>query len=184
MTPIAAEVVVIPHVDHGRGPVECSLSTPGEDLLVVLAVLAQLQLVRVEIVREPASTYSGEGSISLATQVLPYLEQIRFADREQFACIHLNARSAPLGIEIVSVGSLSASLVHPREIFKAAIMNNAAAVILAHNHPTGDPSPSSQDLELTKRLCQAGEILGIEVLDHVIVTPRENFLSMKEAGIL
>ena len=143
-----------------------------------------LQLIRVELVREPVPTYSGQISICSATQVLPYLDQIRFADREQFACIHLTARNNPISLEIVSIGSLNSSLVHPREIFKAAIINNAAALILAHNHPSAETNPSRQDLELTKRLSQAGEILGIEVLDHIIVTSSGQFLSMKEAGML
>jgi DNA repair protein RadC len=72
----------------------------------------------------------------------------------------------------VSVGSLNASIVHPREVFKAAVMASAAAVVLVHNHPSGDPEPSEEDLAITKRLVEAGELLGISVLDHIVVAAR------------
>ncbi|MFZ2969993.1 MAG: JAB domain-containing protein [Minisyncoccia bacterium] len=83
----------------------------------------------------------------------------------------------------VSVGSLNASIVHPREVFSEAIKNKAASVIFAHNHPSGDTEPSEDDLEITKRLIEAGKILGIEIIDHIIVT-KNGFLSFKEKGIL
>ena len=100
------------------------------------------------------------------------------ADREIFVALHLNARNQPVGHEVVSIGSL----VHPREIFKAAILSNSAGVILVHNHPSGDATPSREDIELTRRMVKAGEILGIEVLDHIIVAG-DRFLSMKETGL-
>ena len=96
--------------------------------------------------------------------------------------VFLNARNQVICREDVSVGSLNASLVHPREVFVAAVGSSAASVILAHNHPSGDVTPSREDIELTKRMVQAGEIMGIEVLDHLIVG-QERFLSMKEAGL-
>ena len=92
--------------------------------------------------------------------------------REIFLVVLLNARHEVLGVETVSVGSLNASIVHPREVFKPAIMQSAASVVLAHNHPSGDPEPSEEDLTITKRLVEAGELLGIGVLDHVIVAGR------------
>ena len=88
-----------------------------------------------------------------------------------------------LGINTVSIGSLSTSIVHPREVFKAAILMGAANIILAHNHPSGDPSPSKEDIEITQRLAKAGEILGIEVLDHLILTP-SGHISFKDKGLL
>jgi DNA repair protein RadC len=90
-------------------------------------------------------------------------------DREKFLVAHLDAKHRPIGIELVSVGSLTASIVHPREVFKAAVLQNAAAVILCHNHPSGDSAPSPEDMAITSRLCEAGEVLGIRVLDHVII---------------
>jgi DNA repair protein RadC len=101
--------------------------------------------------------------------------------KEHFYLIPLDSRN--WSINEVSLGSLNASIVHPRETFAEAIKSKAASVIIAHNHPSGDPEPSEGDLEITKRLVEAGKVLDIEVLDHVIVT-KETFLSMKEKGIL
>lgn len=100
-------------------------------------------------------------------------------DREHFAVILLNARNQVLSKEVVSVGSLDASIVHPREIFKDSIRRNAAAIVLAHNHPSGDPTPSDEDLEVTRRLARSGRLLGIEVMDHVVVG-RSSFVSIRE----
>ncbi|CAD7782800.1 MAG: hypothetical protein KCCBMMGE_01538 [Candidatus Methanoperedenaceae archaeon GB37] len=85
--------------------------------------------------------------------------------------------------EIISVGSLNASLVHPREVFEPAVRNLAAQIILAHNHPSGDPEPSEDDITVTKRLIEAGKIMGIEVVDHIIVV-KNGFFSFKEKGLL
>lgn len=101
--------------------------------------------------------------------------------KEHFYLIALNSRN--WSIHEVSVGSLNASIVHPREVFAEAIKNKAASVIFGHNHPSGDPEPSEDDLVITKRLVEAGKILDIEVLDHIVVT-KEKFLSMREKGIL
>jgi len=101
--------------------------------------------------------------------------------KEHFYMIALNSRNH--SITEVSVGSLNASIVHPREVFEEAIKNKAASVIFAHNHPSGDPEPSEDDLAITKRLVEAGKILGIEVLDHVIVT-KTGFFSFKEKGLI
>lgn len=102
--------------------------------------------------------------------------------KEHFICLFLNARNQVLCREQVSVGSLNASLVHPREVFAPAIGSAAASVILAHNHPSGDVTPSREDIELTRRMVQAGDIMGIEVLDHLIIG-KSRFLSMKEANL-
>ncbi len=101
--------------------------------------------------------------------------------KEHFYLIALDSRN--WSIHEVSLGTLNASIVHPREAFTEAIKSKAASVIIAHNHPSGDPEPSQDDLEITKRLVEAGKVLDIEVLDHIIVT-KETFLSMKEKGIL
>ncbi len=101
--------------------------------------------------------------------------------KEHFYIIAVNSRNH--SIAEVSIGTLNASLVHPREAFSEAIKANAASVIFAHNHPSGDPEPSEDDLAITKRLVEAGKILGIEVLDHVIVT-KDNFLSFKAKGLI
>jgi DNA repair protein RadC len=98
--------------------------------------------------------------------------RLRKETREHFLVLLLNARHEVMGRETVSVGSLNASIVHPREVFRPAVVGSAAAVVLVHNHPSGDPEPSEEDLSITKRLVEAGELLGISVLDHVIVASR------------
>jgi DNA repair protein RadC len=102
-------------------------------------------------------------------------KDLKKCDREKFICIHLNNKNQIISFEVVSTGSLTSSIVHPREVYKGAILSNAASVIFMHNHPSGDPEPSNDDLEITKRLEKAGEILGISVLDHIIVGPKRFF---------
>jgi DNA repair protein RadC len=103
-------------------------------------------------------------------------------DRENFVVVLLNTKNEVIETSTVSVGTLGASLVHPREVFKPAVRASAASVILAHNHPSGKVEPSREDREVTRRLGEAAEILGIEMLDHVIVG--DGYFSMKEHGIL
>lgn len=104
--------------------------------------------------------------------------------KEQFQVILLNAKNNILDVEcIVSEGTLTASLVHPREIFKSAIQHSAHAIILAHNHPSGDATPSREDREVTERLVQAGKVIGIEVLDHLIIG-RGDYTSFREKGLV
>lgn len=121
-------------------------------------------------------------SISRPVDVVSMVADIKDRRKEYFVAVFLNARNQVICRETVSVGSLNASLVHPREVFFPAVGSSAASVILAHNHPSGDVTPSKEDIELTRRMAQAGEIMGIEVLDHIIVGP-ERFLSMKEANL-
>lgn len=98
--------------------------------------------------------------------------KLRKEHREHFQVLLLNSRHEVIGKETISIGSLNASIVHPREVFKPAIIASAASIILVHNHPSGDPEPSEEDIAITKRLVKAGELLGIQVLDHVIVSAR------------
>lgn len=105
-------------------------------------------------------------------------------EREHFMAAFLDARSKVKGVAVISVGTLSASLVHPREVFRPGIVAGAAAVVLCHNHPSGDPASSPEDRESTRRLAQAGELLDIPVLDHVILGDGEAFFSFKESGML
>ena len=98
--------------------------------------------------------------------------KLHLAKREHFIALLLNARHEVQRIEIISVGSLNASIVHPREVFRPALLHAAAAVVLVHNHPSGDPEPSEEDMSITRRLKEAGELLGIGVLDHVIIASR------------
>ena len=111
------------------------------------------------------------------------MEEMRYLDREHFRVVSLTTKNHVLGISPISVGSLNSSLVHPRECFKEAIRRNSNAIILLHNHPSGDPTPSKEDIEVTRRLAEGGTLLGIEVLDHVIIGDNR-YISLKERGIL
>jgi len=103
---------------------------------------------------------------------------------EVFAIATLDVKSKVTGVFVVSTGTLSASLVTPREVFKRAVLQNAAAIILAHNHPSGEPTASADDISITKKLEKAGKILGINVVDHIIIGSRDNFISMKEEMLI
>jgi DNA repair protein RadC len=103
--------------------------------------------------------------------------------KEHFKLILLNPRNKIIRISTISIGTLNASLVHPREVFKDAITHSAASVVLAHNHPSGDPEPSEDDLKITKKLVESGKILGIEVLDHIIIA-KNGFKSLANEGMI
>ena len=105
-------------------------------------------------------------------------------DREQVIVCCLDNKNQPVSINVVSVGPLNSSLVHPREVFKTAILSNAASIILFHNHPSGDPEPSQEDINITTRIKDAGLILGIELLDHIIIGSEELFCSLKERNLI
>lgn len=104
-------------------------------------------------------------------------------DREQFIIACLNTKNEPTNILVVSVGTLNKAIVHPREVFKTAILSNAASIMAFHNHPSGDTTLSDQDIQLTHRLIEAGELLGIKLLDHLIIGDG-SFTSLKEKGYL
>ncbi len=104
-------------------------------------------------------------------------------DREHFFAVHLNTKNIVISTETVSIGSLNQTIVHPREIFKNAIKRNSAAIILAHNHPSGDPTPSEEDVAVTKRLVEAGSIVGIDILDHIIIAA-DKYHSFKSEGLI
>lgn len=111
------------------------------------------------------------------------LAQMRHLDREEFRVILLDTKNQVLKVETVAVGGLNSSGVEPREVFKSAVRQSAAAVILVHNHPSGDPTPSREDVALTRRLLQAGELLGIEILDHLIIGDNK-YVSLKAEQLL
>ncbi|SMQ86913.1 DNA repair protein RadC [Bacillus sp. OV166] len=110
--------------------------------------------------------------------------QIADEDREVFLVMMLNTKNQVIGLHRAHVGSLNSSIVHPRDVMKSAILNNAASIIVSHQHPSGDTTPSREDIEVTKRLAEAGKIIGIEVLDHVIVSHTGKHVSLKEKGYL
>ena len=108
--------------------------------------------------------------------------RFRGLDREHFWCLSLNTKNRLLKMSEVSVGSLNASIVHPRELFKDAVKASAASVVVVHNHPSGDPTPSGADIQLTRRLVKAGDVLGIELLDHVVIGDGGEFASLRDLG--
>ncbi|WP_070120853.1 RadC family protein [Bacillus marinisedimentorum] len=109
------------------------------------------------------------------------MDDMRFLTQEHFVCLYLNTKNQVLHRQTVFIGSLNASIVHPREVFKEAFRRSAASIICIHNHPSGDPAPSREDIEVTKRLVECGRIIGIEVLDHLIIGDQK-FISLKEKG--
>ena len=133
--------------------------------------LAVQQAAKIEIIHGPED---------VAHYAMP---RYRFEQKEHFAVLLLNTKNHVLGMPEVSVGSLSASVVHPREVFRAAIDYAAASMILLHNHPSGDPTPSREDIAVTERLVKAGKIMDIPVLDHVVLG-NERFTSFKEKGLI
>lgn len=110
--------------------------------------------------------------------------QLRGSDREHFWALALNTKNQLLRTIEVSVGSLNASIVHPRELFKEAVKVSAASVVVVHNHPSGDPTPSGADIQLTRRLVKAGDVLGIEVLDHVVIGDGGGHTSLRDLGLM
>jgi DNA repair protein RadC len=111
------------------------------------------------------------------------VQEMRVYDREHFKVLYLDRKGGLIVKEDVSVGGLHSSIVHPREVFKTAVKRSAASIILAHNHPSGDPSPSQNDIDITRRLVEAGAIMGIEVLDHVVIG-ENTYCSLKEKGLI
>lgn len=111
------------------------------------------------------------------------LKDLKNHKKEHFVIFYLDSRNQEIKRETISIGSLNANLVHPREVFEPAVRNLTAQIILAHNHPSGDPEPSEDDLEITKRLIESGKILGIEVIDHIIVA-KNDFFSFKERKLI
>ncbi|MGB9660978.1 MAG: RadC family protein [Moorellaceae bacterium] len=162
---------------------EASLEELRDQKGIGLAKAAQIKAA-IELGRR-LSVYMADRSVIQHPEDVARLlmEEMRYLDREHFRTVSLNTKNRVLAIDNVAVGSLNASLVHPREVFKGPVRRSAAAVILVHNHPSGDPSPSLEDIQVTRRLVEAGRLLGIEVLDHLILGDG-SYLSMKEKGLL
>src|SRR5690606_33586230 len=142
-------------------------------------IKAGIELGR-RVARRQAELYTIRSPEDAATYLM---EILSLEQQEKFYCLYLNTKNQIIAEKTVFIGSLNASIVHPREVFKEAIKQSAASIIVAHNHPSGDPSPSREDINVTKRLIQAGEILGIECLDHLIIGDGR-WISLKEKGYL
>lgn len=112
-----------------------------------------------------------------------YLEEMKKLKKEQFRGLYLNTRNKIIHDEIISIGTLTANLVHPREVFQPAIEYLAAGIIIAHNHPSGDPNPSQDDLKVTRQMQKVGKTMAIELLDHIIIG-NERYVSLKNKGLM
>jgi DNA repair protein RadC len=165
----------------GRAPVEELMMVDGIGCAVSLRLKASFELGRrcVVSMRERAIR-TLRSPQEAAALMIPELGDL---DREHFKAILLNTKNGIVKVVTVAVGSLNAALVHPRELFKAAVVASAAGIILVHNHPTGSPEPSAEDTELTLRFVKCGELMGIELVDHIIVGG-STFVSMRERGLI
>ncbi len=155
-------------------------SIHGVGLAKAAAIVAAVELGRRLSAKAAQKQEKIGGPEDVARYAAPLL---RFEQKEHFLVMLLDVRNRVLAMPTVSIGSLTASVAHPREIFREAIRYSAANMILIHNHPSGDPTPSREDLQLTRQMMKAGEIMGIPVLDHVIIAG-DGFLSIKEANCL
>jgi DNA repair protein RadC len=142
------------------------------EILHIKQVIAEVREVECHIVRSPM-----DGAKITA-------ELIGDEDREVFLVMSLNTKNRVVAVHRSHVGALNSSLVHPREVFKAAILNNSASIIVSHQHPSGDITPSGEDIAVSKRLAEAGKMLGIDVLDHLIVNADADYTSLKEKGCM
>ena len=143
-----------------------------------------LPLYTTRLVRETDFTFPARGQLCTPADVAAVLQEyFRDRDREEFLVCLLDMANTLIGIACVSVGGLAASIVEPRQVFKVAILANAAAVILAHNHPSGNPEPSREDIRVTRNLVEAGKLMGLPIHDHLIITDC-GYTSLAERGLL
>lgn len=164
-----------------RVTAEDLVSHAGVGPAAAARVLACLELSR----RASSCTVAERPTISTPEDVVGVCSlQLRGLDREHFWALPLNTKNQLLRLVEVSVGSLNAAIVHPRELFKEAIRLSAASIVVVHNHPSGDATPSGADLQLTRRLVKAGDIIGIEVLDHVVIGDGGTHSSLREMGMM
>ena len=140
--------------------------------LPVPSVIPRYRVCLVPESRQTGPPVRIHDSTTAATALRPFFDGL---DREQFLVCCLDAKHAIIGVNVVSIGSLTLSIVHPREVFKPAILLNSCGIIAAHNHPSGDPTPSAEDRVLTARLRQVGELIGIALLDHIILGDDRNY---------
>jgi DNA repair protein RadC len=136
-----------------------------------------------EVIREDMPVYIDAKRFTSPQQVYELFRDLILETKEHFIALHLDGKNRIICLDRVSVGSLNQCVVHSREVMKAALLSSAAAIILVHNHPTGDPNPSGEDMNITKRLKEAGELIGIPVIDHIIIGNGQ-YVSFAERGFL
>ncbi len=146
----------------------------------------QVSFGRVVLVKEKVGRYELPRKIGTpenAYKAIAAITSVEEEAQEVFGILILNTKNKIVAVHEISRGTLNSSMVHPREVFKPAVLHNAASIICFHNHPSGDTEPSRNDIETTKRLVEAGKIMGIEVFDHIIVGDEE-YVSLKERGVI
>lgn len=141
----------------------------------------RVNIVSLRLVRESSLLYQNRAIRSPKDGYELIKQYLGDVDREYLVSVFLNTKNQPTPIQTTAIGSLNSAIVHPREVFKAAILSNSCSLIIGHCHPSGDPTPSREDIEVTKRLVEAGQLLGIDVLDHIVLGDN-NFVSLKEKG--
>ena len=139
-------------------------------------------LSRDPLIKETGQQYILESPEDVVNMIIDH-KDLENCDREHFIAAYLNRKGCLNAVCTISVGGLSSTVVHPREVFKPAFLCSAASVILIHNHPSGDPTPSKEDIDTTRRLIEAGKVLGIEILDHVVVGVG-SYVSLKAKGLI
>lgn len=160
--------------------VEEMMEIKGVGEAKAIQILAAIELGKRLAQKELDNKYTIRSPEDAANYLIPELAPLQ---QEHFVALFLNVKNQILHKQTIFVGSLNASIVHPREIFRVAIRRSAAAIIVAHNHPSGNPSPSPEDIDVTKRLIEAGHILGVDLLDHLIIGDHQ-FISLKEKGYI
>lgn len=141
----------------------------------------RVDIVRIQMVKEGSLLYKNR-TVHCPQNGFDLMKQfLGDVDREHFIVMCLDTKNQPTSLNICHIGSLNSSLVHPREVFKPAILSNAASIMVGHNHPSGNPEPSEADIMMTKRLEEAGDLMGIRLLDHLIIG-EDTYISLKERG--
>ncbi len=162
------------------------LDVTEEELLQIKGigkVKAQQIIAALQLARMNPNPSEERFTIRSPEDAYEYLRDMQYLNQEHFVVLGLNTKNEILYRETIFVGTLNSSVVHPREVFKSLIRRSCASAIVSHNHPSGDVSPSQEDVQVTKRLHEAGKTIGIEVLDHIIVG-HERYVSLKEKGYL
>lgn len=161
-----------------------SPETPSQETAYQLHLFAHLPLYTTRLVREAHFTFPERSQVQTPEDVASVLgAYFEDKDREEFIVCLLDTANTLVGLSQASIGGLAASIVEPRQVFKVAILANAAALILAHNHPSGNPEPSREDIRITRQLVEAGLLMGIPIRDHLIMTDH-GYTSLAERGVL
>lgn len=182
VTQLAANVLT--HFEHlhdiKEATIEELIEINGIGEVKAIELLAAIELGRRVSAKQVQDRWTIRTPDDAATLLMSDMTNLK---QEHFVVLYLNVKNQVIHKQTIFMGSLNASIVHPREIFREAVKRSAASIICAHNHPSGNPTPSSEDIDVTKRIQHAGEVLGIELLDHVIIGDHQ-FISLKEKGFM